>query len=807
MDAKRHPDYPEEKAYHGRVLGFIDRRISSLTTRMTDEGDIIPCVPREPSAQAHLRDLRGARTEPYFGRIDWVNGKQNRETFYLGKTYLNLPGDVKVFSWAAGNLGADLWYAGETDREFGNLLRKRQFGFAHSDLADIRDLYVAEGEEAESVVEFADDVLRDLLTKYRDGRLADIVATIQRRQYEIIKAPKDQVLVIQGAPGSGKTSIALHRVAYLLYHHRDELKNVLVLGPNRLFLSFAAGILPALGEHGIPQRSFDEWMGAQLGEQVAYESQDASLERLLDAGRDYSERALEYRTARLKGSLQMADLLERYVAQLRAQALGELGRLEVRFPAGGQDVAIREADQVRGLFADLAHLPLAQQREEVERRLERELVRELRSRRETVDDQRTLEQIERPYREAVVPQLRRYLARWPDGNLRAHYRDLFRDPALLRELAAGLYDAAAQAMLALTAPPASGPLPFSDLAALCYLRLQLEGPSGKLYDHLVVDEAQDLTQLQFKVLAASMRTPSMTVLGDLAQGIYAQHGIQSWKDIEVALGGVPIQFERINQSYRSTEQIIEFSNTVLYGTGADHASLAEPFARSGPRPNVQSFASRAARTQAIGELLRQERAADRNSIAIIGKTVAACRQVAEDLREAGVSALQLITSREVEYGGQGAILPVYLTKGMEFDTVIVADAEVSSYDYGELDVRLLYVAITRAAHRLHIFHIGPIAPALNPGTVITPPEALADRYGREPVTVAQFVADTPEYEADWCVERLAAAGQLRLLAGGCDRALLRLLMQRARRPLREEGTPDTLAAKPQHQASPVEVRR
>jgi DNA helicase-2/ATP-dependent DNA helicase PcrA len=806
MDAKRHPDYPEEKTYHGKVLGYVDRGITSLTTRMTDEGDIIPCVPREPHDQDRLRDLRGARAEPYFGRIDWVNGKQERETFYLGKSYLNLPGPIKVYSWAAGNLGADLWYAGETGHERGDLLRKRQFAFAQSELSDIRDLYVAEGHEAESTVEFADDVLRDLLSKYRDGQLADIVATIQRRQYEIIKAPKDQVLVIQGAPGSGKTSIALHRVAYLLYNHRDTLKNVLVLGPNRLFLSFAAGILPALGEHGIPQRSFDEWLAAQLGEQVAYESQDASLERLLDTGRDYADRALEYRVARLKGSLAMGMLLDRYVAQLREQALAGLEPLEVRYPPRGMDTATRSPEQVRAIFAELTHLPLATQREEAERRLERELVRELRQRRARADETRPLEQIEREYRDVVAREVRAYLAAWPDGNLRAHYRALFRTPALLSELAAGLFDDVEQAMLALANPAPTGALPFSDLAALCYLRLKLEGLAGKPYDHLVVDEAQDLTPLHFQVLAAHMHTPSMTVLGDLAQGIYAQHGLTTWDEITAAFGGVPIQFERISQSYRSTEQIIEFSNAVLHGIGADRASLAEPFARSGPRPSLLSFPSRAARAKAIGDLLRQERGAGRNSIAIIAKTAAACRQIADDLREAGAGGLQLITSREVEYGGQGAILPVYLTKGMEFDTVIVADAEGASYDHGELDVRLLYVAITRAAHRLHICHVGPIAPALDPGVTVTPPEALAEHYRREPVTVAQLVAETPEYEVDWCVERLAAAGQLRLLAGGCDRALLRLLMQRARRPAREESLPDSAPAKPAEQPVPVEVR-
>lgn len=802
MDARRHPDYAEEKANHGRVLAYIDKGISNLTTRMTDEGEVIPCVPRDLHDRDRLRDLRAARVEPYFGRIDWINGEQERETFYISKTYLNVKGDIKVFSWADGTLGADLWYTGEAGWERGELLRKRQIAFANSDLADIRDLFVAAGIEAPEALEFADDVLRELLAKYRDGRLADIVATIQRRQYEIIKAPKDQVLVIQGAPGSGKTSIALHRVAYLLYHHRDELKNVLVLGPNRLFLGFAAGILPALGEHGIPQRSFDEWMAAQLGEQVTYESQDASLERLIDASRDHAERAMEYRTARLKGSLKMATLLDRYVASMRDQALRDIGALEVRYPANGRDTATRTADQVRAMFADLAHLPLARQREEAERRLERDLAHELRLRLADSQDKRPLEQIERPFRETVAPQVRRHLAHWPDADVRGHYRALFRDQPLLRELAIELFDDAEQTMLTLTLPTVSGALLFSDLAALCYLRLRLEGLSGKPYDHMVVDEAQDLTPLHFKVLGAHMRAASMTVLGDLAQGIYAQHGLAAWEEVGTALGGAPIQFERIAQSYRSTEQIIGFANAVLRRAGADPESLSEPFSRSGPAPNLRSFPDRGARAAAIVETLRLEREARRTSVALVCKTVATCRQLADDLRGLGVGDLQLITSREADYNGRVAILPVYLTKGMEFDAVIVADADVGAYDGGELDTRLLYVALTRAAHRLYVYRIGPLAPALAVGDPVAQPETLAARYRREPVTVAQFVAGAPSYDPDWCVERLAAAGQLRLLAGGCDRALLQLLLQRS------QTTPRDTSSAPvtQPQTTPAEVK-
>jgi len=802
MDARRHPDYPEEQAHHRRVLGYIDQGITNLSTRMTNEGEIIPCVPRDLPARNRLHDLQSARAEPYFGRIDWVNGEQQRETFYISKTYLNVRGDLKVYSWADGKLGADLWYTGEAGQERGDLLRKRQIAFANSNLADIRDVFVAAGLEAPEAFEFADDVLRDMLAKYRDGRLADIVATIQRRQYEIIRAPKDQVLVIQGAPGSGKTSIALHRVAYLLYHHRSELKNVLVLGPNRLFLSFAAGILPALGEHGIPQRSFDEWMAAQLGEQVTYESQDASLERLLDVSREHAERALEYRTARLKGSLKMATLLDQYVARLREQALRDIGALEVRYPANGRNTATRSASQVQALFAELAHLPLAQQREEAERRLERDLVHELRLRLGADDGQRTTAEIERPIHDMIAPQVRRHLARWPDADVRGHYRALLRDQTLLRELAFGLFDDTEQAMLALTLPGVSGPLPFSDLAALCYLRLRLEGQSGKPYDHILVDEAQDLTPLHFKVLGAHMRVPSMTVLGDLAQGIYAQHGLGAWEEIGAALSGVPVQFERISQSYRSTEQIIDFANAVLRRAGADPASLTEPFSRNGPAPTLRAFPDRSARAAAIVETLRQERDARRTSVALVCKTAATCRQLADDLRGLGVADIQLITSREAEYGGRVAILPAYLTKGMEFDAVIVADADVGAYDDGELDTRLLYVALTRAAHRLYVYRIGPLAPALAFGDPVTLPETLATRYRRELVTVAQFVAESPSYDADRCVERLAATGQLRLLAGGCDRALLHLLLQRSQPP-----TPDTSGAPiPQPQTMPVEVK-
>lgn len=156
--------------------------------------------------------------------------------------------------------------------------------------------------------EFTDSLLFKLLQDSH-SKLRDIVATIQEQQYRIIRSPKDKLLVVQGAPGSGKTSVALHRVAYLLYNYRSETftaRNILILGPNRMFLGHVAGILPSLGERPVPQKTFDSWIGELLGDTLHYESQEESLEVLLDPRFAPVVKARCYRKARNKGSLRMA---------------------------------------------------------------------------------------------------------------------------------------------------------------------------------------------------------------------------------------------------------------------------------------------------------------------------------------------------------------------------------------------------------------------------------------------------------------------------------------------------------------------
>ncbi len=163
---------------------------------------------------------------------------------------------------------------------------------------------------------FTDSALHRLLSQHREGRLHDIVATIQEQQYRIIQSPADRVLVIQGAAGSGKSSIALHRVAYLLFNHRERFKGIVVLGPNKLFMEYTSHILPALGERNIPQKTIDELLLDVVGVHVDHLSMDTAMEGLLSDTVDAAEKRAQYRTARLKGSLAMATVLERYVRML-----------------------------------------------------------------------------------------------------------------------------------------------------------------------------------------------------------------------------------------------------------------------------------------------------------------------------------------------------------------------------------------------------------------------------------------------------------------------------------------------------------
>ena len=541
--------------------------------------------------------------------------------------------------------------------------------------------------------------------------MQDIVATIQEQQDELIRAEPLQVLVIQGVAGSGKTAMALHRVAYLLYPGNQlniDPQRCIVFGPNQLFLGYVANVLPGLGVGDIPQTTLDAWALERLG-LTGRPTVDSTLDALLDPGRRTSDKRRRMQTTQLKVSVRMGQVLDRLAEWWR-------GRLNV--PATGLTydglgpfkvtARVSKARLVE-LQLSLRDLPVMRQRQRLSELLLNDLMgnyadafereaneridtgEELRDRRQPLLDMaaqldeysayaareddidldkskapaglkrgadglralaafferkgqatilrttRVREEGRNPKQRAVVREaLRQALAAslesiWPVLDPLPAYTQLLADPALLARLGRGVLTEAEVDLLEQAAPRADGPLDVSDLPALLYLHTLGEGLATALYDHVVVDEAQDVAPLYYAVLRRFSRNGSLTILGDMAQGVYAHRGVGSWDEVRAAFEGLPYRYGEVRESYRSTHEIMTFANRLLelLTPAGGKPMLAEPFNRHGRPVLMRRLAQPDELAPALAAAIAALRADDYQNIAVIAKTPAQCAELAK----------------------------------------------------------------------------------------------------------------------------------------------------------------------------------
>lgn len=792
--AQDHPHFDVEQSHLDDTITVIDAYIEKNTPVYGRAGDQKTAHLVWNVQNELLQKAKDARQQLYFGRVDWEpETSELREQFYIGHTlFKDTNSKIQVFAWQDTLLG-ELYYQMHTDREKGKLLLKRTFGIDSDCLDTLVDDYVDESLSDELVKEEADYFLIDLLRQTRGQKLRDIVATLRKQQHRIITAPEEQILIVHGPPGSGKTEVALHRVSYMLYQYRishANPKRVLILGPNRLFVSYTANVLLSLGERNVTQRAFDEWMNEFLQSDVNYESQHVSLEVLLDPLVDQETKFMRFRNARNKGSYQMAQLLEAYVDLLQAEQFAGKDNLVCNaFTPRGDPIEIsRSAVQIQEMLQQrgMHRLPFNQRRNALEKYLEglllRELTQTLANQRGGTLSERMTEQVTSRIRE----QIHSYFEEWHNLNVSVAYRRLLRNSRLLQQAGERVFSLWDLELLMQDSPTALTPFRFSDLAALMYLKFLLDGISASLYDHIIIDEAQDMAPLQFKVLAAFSRQKHMTILGDLGQGIYPHHGVSNWANL---VQEFPFNVEYIPQSYRSTQQIITFANRMLSRIGTPIEQQIQPIARSGQDPNLQAFSNQDEWAEATIKLVQQAKDAGWSSVAIIAKTITKCRQLAQALKKAGLVDVQLVDGTNTELNGQTVIIPPHLAKGLEFDVTILADADAQSYPADDFHARLLYVALTRAAHELHVNWVGVITPLLDESqTTLALNEAFAEALSFKPIKIADFARLNPQLTPSWCVERLAGSDKLYLLQNGqIDQSLLSVLLKPYLRNLRQTG--------------------
>lgn len=789
MDLPSHPYYTPVSDFLQNMVSHIKRRLDELNPPIGYGGDRY--AQRELIKQ-NLQEIEGlteSLREAFTARVDWNDPEEGLQTIYIGKR--RVMGQPGLVSWASPQ--ANKLYYHPTAAGSGAVVQLILKLSVETDrLRAIYNEFVAPSLEGVLTrAEFTDSLLFQLLQDSH-SRLRDIVATIQEQQYRIIQTPVEQLLLVQGSPGSGKTSIALHRVAYLLYNHRDSLaaEKILILAPNRMFLRHISGILPSLGERRVLQRTFDDWTIDLLGDKLNYEPLETSLESFLDPTVDTARQAMLFRNARNKGSLGMARLIDRHLARLYEQITENVSDLTCAYPeqsrssGGRRVVAARSRDMIQALLEKAKRLPFNERRNDIERTLQRELtselltafVRQLGARLSGDEQNRLRKQIG----DEVERQLRQHFTGWQALNAGVVYRQILRAP---QAAGSGLFSPWDLELLAADVPTSTTPFRFSDLAALMYLKLQLEGSGALSYDHIVIDEAQDITPLHFFVLRHFCRSNSMTIVGDTGQGIYLHQGIEDWQAIAGPLGAALVP-EQIRESYRSTHQIIEYANRLRERTGVPPSENAIPIARPGPQPSTLGFTQRTALIEDIAATVRREQQNNRPAIAIVCKTAAACRVMAHDLVAQGLADVQLLSDRNQIYQGGGVVIPSYLTKGMEFDVVIVPDADAVTYPPDLLHARLLYVVLTRAAHALHIRWDTSITPMLDPQQPSVPLQPMfAGALEPRMLRIAEYVQERPALDNDWCVERLARLDKLALLEqGNADPVVLDILLRTERRP-------------------------
>ncbi len=596
---------------------------------------------------------------PYFGRIDITRGDADTEqpvyigihSFYDAKAERQL-----VHDWRAPvssmfyeyELGPAAFEA-PSGRVTCDIARKRQYRIENRELIFMLD----------TSLNIQDDVLQAELSRASDEKMKNIVATIQRDQNAIIRNEQAHSLIIQGAAGSGKTSIALHRIAFLLYRYKDTIRSrdILIISPNKVFASYISQVLPELGEEMIQETTMEEIAGRELQHNVKFETFAEQVTRLLEGkDRKYADRV------RFKAGPDFLKQLDAYFSHVRSTNFQ---------PA---DVAVGlftlDADWITARFEKYRNAAINDQISRV------------------TDD--IVGYIHEEYGKRIVNKdrtaVRNALTRmFTHTSLKALYKAFYAwigRPDMFRQLKGGKYE-------------------YNDVFPLIYLRKLVEPvtPSTRI-KHVVIDEMQDYTPVQYQVIA-DLYPCRKTILGDHHQSV-SPVSASSAEAIERVLDEAQSVF--MHKSYRSTLQITELAQTI------QHNPDLMPIERHGDRPTLLACERADDELAAIQRAIARFRDSGHNSLGIICKTQDQAARLYEALSE-HCAPIHLLDARSTDFTQGVMIATAYLAKGLEFDQVIVPHADDANYR-SEIDRHMLYVACTRAMHRLTLTCTGQPSPLL-----------------------------------------------------------------------------------------------
>lgn len=558
----------------------------------------------------------------------------------------------------------------------GDLRQKRQFEISGGRIHAIYD--------AKSGNVAADQFLLSQLNKRIGKKLAEIVSTIQSQQNEIIREKANTPLLIQGVAGSGKTTIILHRLAYLFYTYSSTIRpeKSLIIAPNMMFLDYISDVLPSLGVRGLEQNTYLFWARNLLGF-----SETFALSTIPD----------DMSLAKFKGSAQFKDLIGKYFIKLEKEIFeGIKGGL-------GYDVEDRyfELKEKHPNMSMIERLDLSVEYAFAQQQFKGKRTGLLSWNLELVKERR--KQIKDHIKDKT--------------NVYKIYKELFKrdDPSGWCEFGSLSWEEVSKKSLKQLqgATAKTKGYKVEDLAPMVWLHLKINGLEEFQKEHVVVDEAQDLSTFQLITLFAIAKEGNITIAGDLAQSIIPPFYINSWEDLIVTLKESfdiknGIAYHQLFRSYRTTIEIIKYANKIFRRFFPKSYRLPEAVLRHGNEVELietNSLLSEGGETDYdnLVRLLNLESDKGAISTALICKNEEHANNIIAHLRsrESDLEST-LVSFNDDNYHSGILVLPVSRAKGLEFDSVIILDANKEIYPGDELDVRLFYVAVTRALHRLYI---------------------------------------------------------------------------------------------------------
>ena len=619
--------------------------------------------------------LQNVLKSPYFARIDFIyEGEEEAELIYIGRTSLQDQKSHQMYIYDWRSPVASIFYRFVTGpacydapagRIEGLLSFKRQYEIRNG----VMEYYF------DADVQIVDEFLRKLLSQNTSSRMKAIVETIQKEQDVVIRDMENDLMIVQGVAGSGKTSIALHRAAYLMYQGLSQRllsHNILIVSPNLLFEQYISRVLPDLGEENVVSVVFEE-IAAKMLRCKKVQARDQYLERLF--GADHTQR-MAYQTAlSFKTSALFADIIDRFIKEVPKRFI-QLSDIDYN----GQSIMKKE--QIRRKIKD-STIPLGIQLRQIEEHIM-----------ETVKD---FHRVDQNHNE--LKRMKRKMQSSFSLLAKALYRLLFTDKYCLKNFMAEV----PRGIINVTAENLNrNMLAYDDIAALLYLHLKLHGADEyQNIRQVVIDEAQDYYPLHYKAFKLLFRKAKYTILGDYNQTLEKEEDASLYRQIVKVLEKPKSFLVTMDKSFRSTNEIIDFSARFLSGEVE-----IKSFNRAGNEPQTHVALDEPALASMLATEAQRLLDMGYQSVGLICKTASNAKVLHHDM--ASQMEVELIKSgTDAELTGV-FVIPVYLAKGLEFDAVLICDASTENYDREE-DKKMLYVACTRALHHLGVYGVGKLS--------------------------------------------------------------------------------------------------